>query len=87
MAMIDPRTAADIQALNAPLNGIMLQLENLGVTVLSVVLPALKILADQVYAVSLQITEGIKWLESFGAIAALQTGDIGLAFQLLFFEL
>ena len=83
MAMIDPRTAADIQALNAPLNGIMMQLENLGVTVLSIVLPALKILADQVYAVSLQITEGIKWLESFGAIAALQTGDIGLAFQIL----
>lgn len=83
MAMIDPRTAADIQALNAPLNGIMLQLENLGVTVLSLVLPTLKMLADQVYAVSQQITEGIKWFESLGAVAALQTGDIGTAFTIM----
>lgn len=82
-AKLDPRTAADTQKFTAATDALFVSLGKLGAGILSMVLPSLIQLTDYFTFFIDEINNGITWFESFGAVAALQTGNVAGAVDIL----
>jgi hypothetical protein len=86
-AKLDPRTAKDTERFKTASDGLFKSLSTLGATLMSLILPTLTKMTEGLTWVVDSINEATTYFESFGAVAALQTGDIGTAVDILWKEI
>ena len=86
-AKLDPKTQKDTVKFESALDGLMDALKGVGTSILSMVLPALTSFTEYLTGIAAAVQDGIDWLEQFGVVAALQTGDIASAFGILWRDL
>jgi hypothetical protein len=86
-AIVSPKTAKGLQDLQRSLYMITENMKKWGVTIISLVLPYLNMLASAALSVVNGITEFISSMEQSGVVAAIQTGNIFAAFELMFTQI
>ena len=86
-AIISPKTSKGLQDLSRSLYMITENLKQWGVTIISMVLPYLNMLASAALSVVKSISEFIASMEQSAVVAGIQSGNIFKAFELMFTQI
>lgn len=86
-AKLDPRTQAETNRFAKASDALWASLSKVGASVMSLVLPALTQLTQFLTFVADSVNVAMTYFESFGAVAALQTGDISTAVDIMWKEI
>jgi hypothetical protein len=81
-AKVNPKTAQGMLDLQRTIDGIYKKFADVGAIIIEAALPAMQAAADAASWLVDQLVEVIEWLDQFGVVAALQTGDFSKAFEI-----
>ena len=82
-AKVDPRTQASTKAFEESLNKMWSAFGTVASSIMSAVLPAMTMLVDGLTSAAVFVQQAWESFEQFGAVAAMQTGDVSKAVQIL----
>jgi hypothetical protein len=86
-AKVDPRTQASTKLFEGSLDKMWKAFGTVASSIMSAVLPSMTLLVDALTSAAVFVQHAWESFEQFGAVAALQTGDVGKAFQILWIDL
>jgi hypothetical protein len=86
-AKVNPKTAQGMLDLQRTIDGIYKKFADVGAIIIEAALPAMQAAADAASWIVDQLVELVTWLDTFGVVAALQTGDFSKVFQIAWKEI